>query len=143
MPWSTLILLVVRLLIGAHPRWVGSQPEVRPRIYFANHTSHFDALAVWAALPRAVRRRTRPIAARDYWERSALRRAIAVEGFRALLVDRAPRSHAKHPLQDMFDALEAGDSLILFPEGTRGSGFRPGPFKSGLFHLARRFPTVE
>jgi 1-acyl-sn-glycerol-3-phosphate acyltransferase len=33
--------------------------------------------------------------------------------------------------------------LIIFPEGTRGREPLPGPFKSGLFHLAEQFPTVE
>ena len=39
--------------------------------------------------------------------------------------------------------LERGQSLVIFPEGTRGSGEEIAPFKSGLFHLARRFPEAE
>lgn len=46
------------------------------------------------------------------------------------------------PLQPLIDALESGDSLILFPEGTRGNAEDPQPFKSGLFNLAQRFPDV-
>ena len=39
-------------------------------------------------------------------------------------------------------ALESGDSIIIFPEGTRGHGDDPQPFKSGLFRLAQMFPQV-
>jgi 1-acyl-sn-glycerol-3-phosphate acyltransferase len=43
----------------------------------------------------------------------------------------------------MLDALDADSSLILFPEGTRGSGERMGEFRSGLYHLCRERPGVE
>lgn len=43
----------------------------------------------------------------------------------------------------MLQALDGGDSLILFPEGTRGSGVDLLPFKSGIFCVARERPAVE
>lgn len=43
----------------------------------------------------------------------------------------------------MEDVLNSGESLILFPEGTRGTERLPGPFKSGLYRLAERCPEVE
>lgn len=33
--------------------------------------------------------------------------------------------------------------MIIFPEGTRRAQGLPGAFKSGLFHLAARFPSVQ
>ena len=42
----------------------------------------------------------------------------------------------------MFDALENGDSLIIFPEGTRGNAEEPQPFKAGLYNLTCKFPEV-
>jgi len=47
------------------------------------------------------------------------------------------------PLQPLYDTLAKGDSLIIFPEGTRNKDVIPQPFKSGIYHLAKRFPTVE
>lgn len=135
-----IFLGLVRLIVGAHPVWQGCAPEPRLRIYFANHSSHLDTLTIVAALPPALRAQTHPVAALDYWGGTALRRFIALECLNAVLVDRNPRAH--DPLEPLGELLEAGQSLIIFPEGTRGEG-SVAPFKSGLFHLARRFPEAE
>jgi 1-acyl-sn-glycerol-3-phosphate acyltransferase len=140
--FSRLLVFLVQIFLGAYPRWVGSQPTDRQRIYFANHSSHLDTLALWSALPPRLRKRTRPVAARDYWG-SGIRQLIAHHGFNAVLIERNRERCEGDPLQPLYDALDAGDSLILFPEGTRNSEPLPLPFKSGLFHLAQRFPQVE
>jgi 1-acyl-sn-glycerol-3-phosphate acyltransferase len=141
-PSSALLVGVVRLLVGAYARWVGTTPSGAQRLYFANHTSHIDTLAIWSALPRELRARTRPIAANDYWGRG-LRRYIATRGFGAVLIDRARENAATDPLEPLRAALRAGDSLILFPEGTRGTSEVPARFKGGLHRLALEFPGVE
>ena len=139
---ARLLVGIVRLLVGAYPQWVGTQPRAVQRIYFANHASHLDTLALWAALPPALRRRTRPVAAKDYWGRG-VRAWIARRGLNAVLIERNRAEVEGDPLQPLHDALAAGDSLILFPEGTRNAEALPQPFKSGLYHLAERHPQVE
>ena len=140
---SRLLAAVSKALIGAYPRWIGSQPEPRQRIYFANHASHLDTVTLWAALPPALRRQTRPVAARDYWAGGGLKGLIAHRGLNVVLIDRQREQREGDPLQPLYDALDRGDSLILFPEGTRHDDAEPHEFKAGLFHLARRFPQVE
>lgn len=147
-----ILVVLTRLVSGVQVRWAGVQPEARQRIYFANHTSHLDAVVIWASLPADVRARTRPVAARDYWERGRLRRWIASEVLHAILLDRAtahgPKSAttvaaARGTVERVAAGLSAGHSLILFPEGTRGPGPDIGPFKSGLYHLVVLRPDVE
>lgn len=138
---SLFLLGLVRLLTGAQARWYGCPPKAEQRIYFANHQSHADLVLIWAALPKELRSITRPIAARDYWTASKLKRFITTEVFNAVYVERE-RKGEEDPLQPLVDALESGDSLILFPEGTRGFAEDPQPFKSGLYNLAQRFPEV-
>ena len=141
-PSSALLVGVVKLLVGAYARWIGTSPAATQRIYFANHTSHIDTLAIWSSLPRELRRRTRPIAARDYWGKG-VHKYIATRGFGAVLIDRARENPDSDPLEPLRKALMAGDSLIIFPEGTRGGTATPARFRSGLYRLATEFPTVE
>ena len=139
-----MIAALVRLLTGAQGRWIGCAPEPVQRIYFANHSSHLDFPVIWASLPDALRARTRPVAARDYWEGSGLRRYLAEKVFRAVMIDRKRQGH-ESPLRPMERALDAGDSLIIFPEGTRRIDEDAGlaPFKPGLYHLAQHYPDVQ
>jgi 1-acyl-sn-glycerol-3-phosphate acyltransferase len=136
------LLSVVRLLVGAYADWQGSAPVPRQRIYYANHTSHFDTLVIVAALPAELRAKTHPVAALDYWGASALRRFIAVECLNAVLIDRSGRS-STDPLRPPAELLARGHSLILFPEGTRGDDGTVARFRSGLYNLAQRFPQAE
>ena len=135
------LLGFVRLLTGAQARWYGSPPKAEQRIYFANHQSHADLVMIWAALPEELRSITRPIAARDYWTKTDFKRWITTAVFNAVYVDRE-RQGDEDPLQPLIDALQSGDSLIIFPEGTRGHAAEPQAFKAGLYNLALRFPDV-
>ncbi len=214
-----LLLGVVRLLTGAQARWYGCPPKAEQRIYFANHQSHADLVMIWAALPEELRSITRPIAARDYWANTPVKRWITTEVFNAVYVERQaaagsppalavpvaaetpvqpveapaaaeriepsmepllprsapvdtapvrteiqgeldlpaqpvsvpeapaappvpPAARDADPLAPLTDALRSGDSIIIFPEGTRGHTGEPQKFKSGLYALATQFPEV-
>jgi len=138
---GTLIVAATRLMVGGQGVWIGCGPSDRQRIYFANHSSHLDTILVWAAMPPELRRKVRPVAAADYWGKGRVQRHIALKVLNAVLIDRQTRS--SDPLEPLKTALAAGDSLILFPEGTRGTGELPSAFKPGLYHLAKAFPQVE
>ena len=138
----TLLTLLTRLLVGAYPQWQGCAPSRTQRIYFANHSSHRDAIVIWSSLPAELRAKTRPVAAKDYWEKGALRRRIAIKELKVVLIDRHHTAHA-NPLDPLIQALHEGSSLIIFPEGTRRPQPLPSPFKSGLWRLMREFPDVE
>jgi 1-acyl-sn-glycerol-3-phosphate acyltransferase len=135
------LLGLIRLLTGAQARWYGCPPKAEQRIYFANHQSHADLVMIWAALPAELRGITRPIAAKDYWTSSPFRKWITTSVFHAIYVDRT-RTGDQDPLEPLIEALDNGDSVILFPEGTRGNAEEPQPFKAGLYNLAQKFPQV-
>ncbi len=148
---ARLIVGFARAVTGVRAIWHEHAPSAAATLYFANHTSHGDFVLVWTVLPPALRRYTRPVAAADYWQGSALRRFIGAQVFHALLIDRdrpaaanAGGAAAPDPVQTMAACLQAGDSLIMFPEGTRNTGDELLlPLKSGLFHLARSCPDVR
>lgn len=142
--WS--IVLAARLLTGVRAIWAGTTPKAEQTLYFANHTSHGDFVLLWATLPADLRALTRPVAGQDYWEASAMRRFIGVDVFNALMIrrDGGTTAGAPNPVEQMTEALQSGDSLIMFPEGTRNTGDEILlPLKSGLFHLARACPQVR
>lgn len=142
-----LLCSLVRIAVGAYPE--GSVPGGHSqRLLFANHTSHLDTLTLLAALSLRARQRTRPVAARDYWCKGPLRKWVAEKVLNVVFIDRvrpqAPGDTAtQDPLEPLYEALRRGDSLIFFPEGTRRAEGLPGPFKSGLYHLAQAFPDVQ
>ena len=139
---GSLLVGVTRLITGTQGHWKGCPPKAEQRIYFANHQSHFDWMLIWAALPHELRAVTRPIAARDYWTAGRFKRWLTSEVFHAVYVSRQ-RSDEQDPLEPLAEALAHGDSLVIFPEGTRSSKGDPQPFKSGLFHLGQSFPQVQ
>jgi 1-acyl-sn-glycerol-3-phosphate acyltransferase len=152
-PIASLLAAIARGISGVQVQWAGCEPDERQRIYFANHTSHLDFVVLWSALPSEIRAVTRPVAAKDYWEETPLRRYLAENVFHAVLLERGSLAKAKnsdeahfvgrHLIEDMASALGDRHSLILFPEGTRGTGEKIAPFRSGLYHLALRRPDIE
>jgi len=148
-PLASVIAALARGITGVQVRWQGCTPEAKQRIYFANHSSHLDFVVLWSALPGEVRARTRPVAAKDYWE-SGVRAYLVQRVFRAVLVPRRRTNEAGDPhveaakvIDQLAAAMGATDSLIFFPEGTRGTGEAMAPFRSGLYFLAKQRPDVE
>ncbi len=138
---------LVKILVGAQARWVDAAPTDAQSIYFTNHTSHLDTLALWVALPAQIRAKTRPVAAKDYWGQGVIKRFIALQVLNAVLIEREVSRHGSiknfDPLASLLAALAQGDSLIIFPEGTRRAQAEPNEFKGGLYHLAEAFPKVK
>jgi 1-acyl-sn-glycerol-3-phosphate acyltransferase len=135
---------LARIVTGVRANWRDCAPDPRPRIYFANHSSHGDFVLVWTVMPPALRRLTRPVAGSDYWNVSATRRFFGQRVFQAVLIDRHPKTRQDDPIALMTSALDQGASLIVFPEGTRNmTDERLLPFKTGLYHLARARPDMD
>jgi 1-acyl-sn-glycerol-3-phosphate acyltransferase len=136
----------IRLFTGAKAQWLGCAPaHTKPRVYFANHTSNLDFVLLWSALPKSLRQQTRPAAALDYWSAGKLRPWIARDVFRAVLIERKNVTRQNNPIEQLLAVLQEGQSVIIFPEGTRhvSNTGEMTEFKSGLYHLAKSRPDVE
>jgi 1-acyl-sn-glycerol-3-phosphate acyltransferase len=133
-----------RILTGARALWKGCAPTLDQRIYYGNHTSHGDFVLIWASLPDPLRARTRPVAGADYWETSKLRRWLIHDVLNGVVIERTRTEGKPDAVQQMIDSLDKGDSLILFPEGTRNvSDEILLPFKRGICLVASAKPGVE
>lgn len=136
------LALIAKLLSGVSVRWIDCQPDTCQRVYFANHTSHLDALIIWSSLPAEVRDLTRPVAAKDYWVRGKVRPYLAKQ-FNALLIDRKEIKVHQSPVDLMIREIGNTHSLIVFPEGSRNADPDMKEFKSGLYYLSKKRPDLE
>ncbi|MEL7173006.1 MAG: lysophospholipid acyltransferase family protein [Pseudomonadota bacterium] len=132
--------ILIHFVFAPRAIWDATEPTTEQRVYFANHASNGDFAIVWAVLPHALRRNTRPVAAADYW-RGWLRRFVARDIFRAVLIERRAEARTEDPVAQMVEAAEHGATLLIFPEGGRS---QEGvlPFKTGLYHLATERPDL-
>ena len=138
----TLYLLIFRpiltLFIGV--KFVNKEifKDLDQFIIVANHNSHFDTVAILAALPKSKLKKAHTIAAVEYFGKSSFSKGLMKMFFNAILIKRdSPRA-----LILMNEQLKMGKSLILFPEGSRG---RPGvisDFKKGIAVLLQRNPSI-
>lgn len=138
----SVLSFLARMLSGTTARWIDCHPDTCQRVYFANHTSHLDVLVVWSSLPPDVRALTRPVAAKDYWEKGVVRRHIA-KSFNALLIDRKQIKVHRSPVDLMLREAGQTHSLIVFPEGGRNVTGELTEFKSGLYYLSKKRPDLE
>ncbi len=100
-----------------------------PFVYAPNHQSHLDILALLAHLPGA----TRFAAKRSLWSHPVV--AAVLDALGMVPIERDDPAQAIAAL----NAVETrGQSLVVFPEGTRSRDGRLAPFKKGAFVLAIR-----
>lgn len=145
------LVRLAKLISGARAIWTTPIVGDAQRIFFANHTSHLDFIVVWSALPPDLRSRTRPVAGRDYWMKGRVRRYLSSRVFKGILIERTPssasseekRNAAQAAIERMAEEMGTEHSIIVFPEGTRGTGDEIAPFKSGLYHLCKLKPNVQ
>jgi 1-acyl-sn-glycerol-3-phosphate acyltransferase len=140
--FAALIKPFMLLFIGLRVRGRNHLPLSGPFLLIANHSSHLDTIALLSLFPLAQLGRIRPVAAADYFERNRLISWFTKAFFNILPIARAHITAQNNPLDVMRAAIQAGQSLILFPEGTRGSGETPGKFRAGAAHLIEHVPGV-
>lgn len=141
---AAVIVLFARAVTAVRAIWPEQGLPAHPCLYVANHSSHGDFVLVWAVLPPRLRQQARPVAGAEYWLKSGLTRFIGRDVFNAVLIARERDKRIHDPIAQMAEAIDAGSSLILFPEGTRNQTDAPLlPFKSGIFHLIAARPETD
>lgn len=130
------------LFIGLRVRGREHLAMPEPFVLIANHSSHLDTISLLSLFPLSRLRRIRPVASADYFERNRSVSLFTKTMFNILPIARKKITTENNPLRRMREAIETGDSLIIFPEGTRGSGEQIGEFRSGVAHLLEKVPGV-
>lgn len=128
--------LISRVFLLASGQWVtisGPTPDPKkgPYLYMFNHQSLFDGFLLVAVARHyitgvgAIEQFSYPI-----WGRIVRRYGVVP-------IKRKELQDAIHSLDQMEQAISAGTSCLISPEGTRTLTGELGPFKKGPFHVAK------
>lgn len=139
--WLLVAHPIALVVLGLNVRHRRRLPKEGPAIVAANHNSHLDTLVLVSLFPVALLPRLRPVAAADYFLRNRLVAWFALNVIGILPIARETHG-GRDPLKPCEEALDRGEILILFPEGSRGEPEVLGRFKRGVAVLAARRPEV-
>ncbi|MCA1778229.1 MAG: 1-acyl-sn-glycerol-3-phosphate acyltransferase [Xanthomonadaceae bacterium] len=140
--FSLMVRPVVGIVLGMNVRGRKHLPRSGPAIITANHNSHLDAMVLMSLLPHRLLHQVRPVAAADYFMKGRFLSWFSTRIIGILPITRKGTGANDDPLAGCYAALDAGQILILFPEGSRGEPEQMGPFKGGIAKLARLYPDV-
>ncbi len=141
--FALIVKPLVVFICGVHIRGRENLPYDTPCILVANHNSHIDTLILMSLFPLKHVGRLRPVAARDYFMKNQWIQWFSTHIIGILALERnVKKSYHTHPLEALAKALDKGESLIIFPEGSRGRAEQLESFKTGVAHLAKMAPLV-
>ena len=135
--FALIIRPLVLIVLGLNIYNRKKLPSHGPAIIAANHNSHLDAMVLMSLYPLLTLHKIRPVAASDYFLKNRFNRWFFINVIGIIPLDRKAKSRLNELFAGCHQALDRGDVIILFPEGTRGNPEEISKLKRGLFHIVK------
>lgn len=132
----------LRIIFGVSYKNDNHFRNIDQYIIVANHNSHMDTVSILSAIPTKHLTKLHPVAAGDYFGRNRLTSFLTRFFINTLLISRNKSQGGRNPIEDMDQVLKSGESLLLFPEGSRGEAEVLQDFKHGASILLKKNPNV-
>jgi 1-acyl-sn-glycerol-3-phosphate acyltransferase len=143
--WVLIGRPLVLVVLGLNVRNAGGLPRQGPAIVVANHNSHIDTFVLISLFPLKLLRKLRPVAAADYFLSNRALAWFTLNIVNMIPIERPAKGKIDRnadPLEACARALQAGEILLVFPEGTRGETEALARFKGGVARLKEQYPDV-
>lgn len=139
-----LILLrpFMKLFCGINVAGRENLEELGQVIVIANHNSHLDILLLYYLLPVKMICRTHPVADQPHFARSRVLYRLVNFLLKPIWITRGKPDFDDNPLGGIKSAIDNGQSVIIFPEGTRGQPGELEHFRSGIGRLMAQYPHL-
>lgn len=135
--FAILVRPVVFIILGLNVKNREKLPLKGGAIIAANHNSHLDTMVIMSLYPLFMIHKVRPVAAADYFMKNKFLAWISTHCIGIIPLDRSGSSSQDELFKGCHDALDNGDILILFPEGSRGRPEQISRLKKGLYYLIK------
>ncbi|HVT52163.1 MAG TPA: lysophospholipid acyltransferase family protein [Dongiaceae bacterium] len=143
--WVLIGRPLVLVVLGLNVRNGSGLPKNGPAILVANHNSHIDTFVLISLFPLKLLGKLRPVAAADYFLSNRALAWFTLNIVNMIPIERAAKGKIDRnadPLEACVKALQAGEILLVFPEGTRGEAETLAKFKGGVARLKEQFPDM-
>tara|TARA_R110002072_G_scaffold276051_1_gene437278 strand:- start:5770 stop:6348 length:579 start_codon:yes stop_codon:yes gene_type:complete len=131
----------LRLVIGVQFQRAKHIEDLEQVIIVANHNSHLDTMILLSALPSKILHKVHPIAAGDYFNKNKVVGFLTRFFVNTLYVNRETKVKGEN-LDFLDKVIKEGKSIIIFPEGSRGSPDELQQFRKGVGVILSKNPDV-
>lgn len=140
--FTMIIKPIILIVLGLNIRRREWLPKEGPIVIIANHNSHLDTLVLLSLFQGKGFKKTRPVAAGDYFFKNKLLKWFSINIMQIIPIERKMTRDIKGLFEPIVTALDEGSIIILYPEGSRGEPEKLSKYKSGIYYLMRERPDI-